>query len=318
MRIIFVPQFPSEMRYQEWWMWKLDQEFRNAGIETIMLGRDAINVLQHRRSGVEMFSPIYQAIELETEQIKEYMLLDLKDDDILFVADLSFPGFFCNVLFHKRPKKIFGYCHATSLNKFDYFEKVRGPKFTTEFAHSKLFDKIFIATQYHQRKIKLDNSVVISLPFPPFKPSKIVDKKYDIISVSRPTPQKVDLELESSVVQKFGQINRPISNTWDEYFDNLAMSKILLITAREDTFGYQIVDAVINGCIPIARNKLAYPELLPEEYLYNDERELIEKIKYFLKDDNYKKVPKLLCENKMNDFYKNLIKEMIEEDETPF
>jgi len=48
------------------------------------------------------------------------------------------------------------------------------------------------------------------------------------------------------------------------------MSKILLITAHEDTFGYQIVDAIINGCVPLARNDLAYPELLPKEYLYND------------------------------------------------
>jgi hypothetical protein len=246
------------------------------------------------------------------------MELEIQPDDILFLSDLSFPGFFSNVLFHKRPPKAFAYCHATSLNKFDYFEKVASYKFPTEYAHSKMFNKVFVATNYHADKIKFPNARVISLPFPPLIPAPVLDKKYDIISVSRATPQKIDFDLEYKVVKNFGQINRPLSDTWKEYFENLSKSKILLITAHEDTFGYQIVDAVMNGCIPIARNSLAYPELLPREYLYRDEEELIEKISYFLRGDNYKKVPKLLCENKMNDFYTNLIKEMTEEDETPF
>lgn len=311
MRIIYVPQFPSEMRYQEWWMWKWDQEFRNAGIETIMLGREYINILKHRRSDLKMFSPINQAIDLEAEQIKEYMKLELKPDDVLFMSDLSFPGFFANVLYHKKPARAYAFCHATSLNKFDYFEKDRYYKFPVELAHSEMFDKIFVATKYHQDKLQLmENTLVTSLPFPPLTPSPFVDKKYNIISVSRPTPQKVDFDLETEVVRNFGQINRPISNRWSEYFDNLAMSKILLITAHEDTFGYQIVDAVMNGCIPIARNSLAYPELLPREYLYNDVGELINLIGNILKPNSEYQVPSLLCEEQMNDFYKTIVKEM--------
>ena len=317
MRLIFVPQFPSEMRYQEWWVWKFDQQFREADLNPLMLGRSKIESMK-ARSNPEMFSPIDLAIELECEQIKEYMELEIQPDDILFLADLSFPGFFSNVLFHKRPKKAFAYCHATSLNRFDYFEKVRPYKFPTEYAHAKMFDKVFVATNYHAKKIKFPNSEVISLPFPPLVPAPILEKKYDIISVARTTPQKIDYELEYKVIQNFRHINRPISNTWKEYFENLSKSKILLITAHEDTFGYQIVDAIMNSCIPIARNDFAYPELLSAEYLYENETELIEKISYFLTGDNYKKVPKLLCENKMNDFYKNLIEEMTKEDETPF
>ena len=70
-------------------------------------------------------------------QIKEYMAMDIKDDDIVFVADISFPGFFCGALYHKKPKKAFAYCHATSINKFDYFENVSDSKFLVETAHSR-------------------------------------------------------------------------------------------------------------------------------------------------------------------------------------
>ena len=176
-----------------------------------------------------------------------------------------------------------------------------------------LIDTIFVGSEYHKKKLlsanKLwKNTKVTYLPFPPINPSTIKEKKYDIISVSRPTTQKVDLFLESEVLKEFGQINRPISNSWEDYFDNLAMSKILLITAHEETFGYQIVDAIMNNCIPLARNDLSYPELLSLEYLYNDKNELLEKIHYILNGDV--SIPKLLCETEMNNFYINIIEEM--------
>ena len=119
MRIIYVPQYPTSMRYQEWWMWKIPQEFSNAGYEVTVLGKDYAKMMAYRRGSLDMFSPINMSIEFETEQIREYMLLDIKDDDILFLSDISFPGFFSNVLYHKRCSKMFAFCHATSINKFD-------------------------------------------------------------------------------------------------------------------------------------------------------------------------------------------------------
>ena len=80
---------------------------------------------------------------------------------------------------------------------------------------------------------------------------------------------------------------------------------MLLITAFEDTFGYQIVDAVKNNCIPIARNKFAYPELLPREYLYDDEDELFAVIIEAL--SGKMKVPELLCSNDMRNFFTEMI-----------
>ena len=310
MRIIYIPQFPTLMRYQEFWFWKLPEEFRKAGHEVIVLGEEYAEMIECRRGTLDMFSPINMAIELETEQIREYMMLDLKKDDVLFWSDLSFPGMFGTVLFHKRPKKMFAFCHATSLNKGDYYEKYKSEKFMIETAFANSFDKVFVGSQYHADKLQWDNTVITYLPFPPFKPVKPRVKLYDIMSASRPNPQKVNLDLEHIIDVIFSPIHRPISYSWEEYFRHLADSKILLISSFEDTFGYQIIDAILNGCIPIARNSLAYPEILPREYLYDDKYELIRRIDHILNGDDVVPVPEILCQDEMNNFYNRIINEM--------
>jgi len=309
-RIIFVPQYPTPMRYQEWWYSKFPLEFRNAGFEVYILGEKAA---KYNIKGVEtkgMFSPIEAAIRFESEQIKEYMAMDLKVDDILFVADISFPGFFCNVLYHKKPKKSFAYCHATSINKFDYFESVSDSKFLVETAHSRMFDEIFIGSNYHQKKLKWANTVVVRLPFPPFKDisNLVSEKTIGIASASRPTRQKVDAELEKGI-DIVRRTRDKEKNTWENYYKFLSMSKILLISAHEDTFGYQIVDAVMNNCIPLAPNRCAYPEILPRQYIYNDKEDLIDKIEAV--DRGRLRVPSLICEGEMKMFYENIIHRMM-------
>jgi len=313
MRIIFVPQYPTPNRYQEWWFVKFPEEFRKAGFEVKVLGERYAKNMQLDRGLQQNFSPIRKAINFELEQMHEYSSLTLRSDDILFLADLSFPGLFCNVLYHDQPKKMYAFCHATSANRFDYFERVRYSKFPVESAHASMFDKIFIGSNYHDEKLQWPNTVVTSLPGPThLKQFKNITKVNQIVSASRPGKQKVDLALEPAVEDRFGPILRKNTETSEEYYKFLGQSQVLLITAFEDTFGYQIVDAINNNCIPIARNALSYPELLPRDYLYNDEEELMEVLNTALWGQL--KVPRLKCREKMHNFYRTIIKEMTEED----
>jgi hypothetical protein len=312
MRIIFAPQFPSEMRYSEWWYTEFPLQFRLRGYDVHVLGHKYALEVNNRRSNSDMFFPVTEAIKFESEQIKEYSELGLRHDDILFLADTSFPGLFANVLFHKRPKKLFAFCHATSLNHLDYFEKDRQYKFPIETSQAELFTKIFVGSEYHQRKLGWFNTVVTYLPKYNLEYSfPTIVKKFEIMSASRPTPQKVDSELESFVERSFNlKIERPTSNTWYTYYQNLASAKILLITALEDTFGYQIVDAVTNNCIPLARRSFAYPELLPDNYLYSNKIELFDRIDNILNSGEEVPVPTLLCEKQMNNFFNVICEEM--------
>lgn len=295
------------MRYQEFWFTEFPKQFINMGFEVYVLGNEKMKV---KRGNVEMFSPINAAIKFECTQIDEYMNLELKDDDILFIADLSFPGIFMNILFHKRPSKVFSFCHATSINNFDYFGSVKQHKYPIEMAHAQMCDKIFIGSKYHENKLHWKNTVITYLPFSPFKTFPDEEKTIDIVSTSRPTLQKVDLKLEEEVENKFGKIVRKECKTWEQYYKFLGQSKILLITSHEDTFGLQIIDAIVNGCVPIARNSLAYPEILLQEYLYDSKWELIYIIEKVLEEDYHYQPPKILCEKQMNNFYKKIANEM--------
>ena len=304
-RIIYVPQYPTKLRYQEFWMSEFTKVFEDNFDEVIVLGENYIDkfVIEERMPG--MFSGINNAIYLEQLQIVDYMKIELKDDDILFLADLSFPGFFSNILHHKKPKKCFAYCHATSLNAHDYFQSVRQSKWLTETGHSKLFDIIFVGSEYHKIKLGWNNTTIIGVPKPPFKTFNY-EKNYEIISVSRPSIQKVTKKIEKQVIRDFGEILRKPVESWEEYYKFLSQANVVLLSGKEETFGYTVMEAVMNNSVPLAPKKYSYPELLSSDYLYDDYEDLRYKIWQVF--DGQIKPPKEL-ENQflVDDFYVNLI-----------
>ena len=309
-RLIYVPQYPGKLRYQQWFPNEFLTEFSKRFESVIILGLDILRSELNKSIEYEkqMFSPIKAAIDLENIQVEEFMTLDIREDDTLFLADLSFPGFFSNVLYHKPVKNAFAYCHATSLNAYDYFAPVRDSKFKTETAHSQLFKKVFVGSYYHQRKLGWKNTEVIGLPVPPYKPFKDSEKIYDIISVSRPGIQKVTKRYEKYAEQYFDtKVQRRDVRTWSDYYQFLSQGKVLLITAKEETFGYQVVEALMNRTFVVAPNKFSYPELLSSEFLYNNKYEMIDIIRCCLEGRIERPPYYVLNTIMMQNFYRNLI-----------
>ena len=171
-RLIYVPQFPQPMRYQQFWAIEFPRQFKKHFDEVIVLGERFFNQFTNPMESAGMFSSISNSIQFEQNQIIEFMDLKISDDDYLFFSDISFPGFFANILYHKPVKNAFAYCHATSLNRGDYFDKVRYSKHPCETAHSKLFKKVFVGSKYHQIKLGWHNTEVVGLPVPPFETFK--------------------------------------------------------------------------------------------------------------------------------------------------
>ena len=271
-RLILVPQYPTKMRYQEWWWDEFPKQFAKYFDEVIVIGKTVSRVLAE----CGYFSPVDLAVQYETQQIIEYMAFDLKPGDILLLNDLSFPGLFANVLFHKRPDKCFAICHATSKNAYDYFEKDRKIKYPIEKATAKLFNKVFVGSQYHKRKLGWENIEVVLLPFAPFE-GQLNPKIYNIVTVARAGKQKHNLSLERLIEKGFKTtIVQCKAQTWKDYYKFLSQSRILLITSKEETFGYQVFDALKNGCLVVAPNAFSYPEFLPKNYLYNNVNELLD------------------------------------------
>lgn len=312
-RLILVPQYPSKLRYQEWWYTEFPKQYSEYFDEVLVLGQGEVDL---EKAPDKDFSPMKKAIEFEMQQVKEYLNIDLRRDDCLLLCDISYPGIFSNVLFHKRPSKCFAVCHATSKNKYDYFQKDRAGKWKTESGYAKLFDAIFVGTEYHKQKLGWNNTTVTALPLPPADLGGKTNKDMihpllpigaEIVSIARPGRQKRNLAFERALSEKMGitiiHINNlyPRQIDWKTYFNFLKASNILLITAQEETFGYQIVDAVLNGCIPVAPKICSYPELLPAQYLYSDIEEATSIISYI--QEGRLSVPELLNKEMCETFF---------------
>jgi len=319
MRLIFVPQYPAKLRYQEWWLTEFPKQFENYFDEVFVLGKDYLRLERERSRGDEaMFSPIELAIEFETRLINEYCGMQLRKDDVLFHADLSFPGFFTGALYHNPCPRMYAFCHASARNAYDYWTPVRPNKWRIESEHAKMFDRVFVGSNYHANKLvrrphRMLNTMVTGLPNPPFHGLPQPKKDLRFVSVSRPSVQKVNVKLENEIEKMFGGITRTPDmhlKSWEEYYHVLGRSKMMLISSKEETWGYQVIDAVLNDVIPIAPNKFSYRELLPREYLYDNLHELVDIIRRVLEYDDIR-VPEILAQRRIDTFYKTICHEMI-------
>lgn len=306
-RLIIAPQLPVRMRYQEWWYTELPNQYLK-WFDVILLGGGIQPVDVDSAS----FSVAEQATRYEASLIAQYMSLKLRSDDVLLLCDLSYPGLFSHVLWHKKPSKAFAICHASARNRYDIFAPVRRGKFAVETKTAQLFDTVFVASHYHAQKLKWPNTMVVRLPYPPFNANysqrSIIEEP--VVTVARKGKQKRTTRLEKIARRAVGYRDiylEPNIDSWTKYYWALSRYKFLLSTAKEETFGYQIVDAVLCGTAPIAPNKYAYPELLPRGYLYDTPEELIRILQSYPPP-----IPKLLCHDDMLRFYENTARRMLQ------
>lgn len=268
-RLILVPQMPVDMRYTSWWIAELDRHLSKFYKDFVILGRTLPS-----HGDLRVFAPMDLALQYELEQMEEYMKLDVTENDVLLNCDLSYPGLFHTLLFHRRPGRAVAFCHATARNRYDIFTKVRQHKWLAERAAAGLYDSVLVASDYHMQKLRWPNlRCTNGLPLPPayLLPTKAVGgREFLMGSVSRPCRQKVDRRVEGLLEETVGRkVHRFHHPYWKEYYTFLDRVKYLIITASEETFGYQVMDALLRGCTPIAPRCFSYPELLPDWLLYD-------------------------------------------------
>jgi glycosyltransferase involved in cell wall biosynthesis len=76
--------------------------------------------------------------------------------------------------------------------------------------------------------------------------------------------------------------------SYADYIDLLCRGHIVVSTAVHEFFGIAVLEAVRAGCIPIVPDRLAYPELFPPIYLYQED-ELQDKLAIALR--SYSRLP---------------------------
>ena len=84
-------------------------------------------------------------------------------------------------------------------------------------------------------------------------------------------PRKNSVHL-ATIVDEFGaQIDfNAYAPNRREYADRLANMDVVVSTADHEYFGIAICEAIAAGAVPVLPNRLSYPELVPEECLYED------------------------------------------------
>jgi len=297
-RLILVPQYPAKLRYQEWWYTELPEHLTE-WYDVVILTGEMESPIQADKG---FFSPLQAAVNHELHQIEQFLTLELKSNDTLLLCDVSYPGLFTNILMHKHPKKCYAICHGTSRNRYDYFEPVRSWKWPIETAQSRVFNNVFIASHYHRVKLGWKNTIVQKFPDPPFAPMPSDRKFHAIVSASRATIQKRTVAWETKLST---DLNIQITNlkpvSWESYYGSLGHSMVLLITSKEETYGYLVVDALLNGCHVVAPRDFSYPEMLPERFLYDGYAEMRSIVEELLYD------PEPVPQWEPSDFYKNIV-----------
>lgn len=79
-----------------------------------------------------------------------------------------------------------------------------------------------------------------------------------------------------TVFDEVESVLRPRAVQWgpadpETYRDLLDRADVVLSTAHHEFFGVSVVEAVHHGARPLVPNRLAYPELWPAEYRYEDD-----------------------------------------------
>jgi glycosyltransferase involved in cell wall biosynthesis len=68
----------------------------------------------------------------------------------------------------------------------------------------------------------------------------------------------------------------------EEYIDWLKKGSIVISTAAQENFGIAVIEAIRCGCVPLLPARLAYPEIIPQEFhsdvLYRDHKDLVDKL----------------------------------------
>jgi len=84
--------------------------------------------------------------------------------------------------------------------------------------------------------------------------------------------QEVKVKLKDKI-QVFGFVPSK-----QEYYDLLDMADVVVSTAMHEFYGVSMLEAVWLGCYPLVPKRLVYPEIYPQECLYNTEQQLFKRL----------------------------------------
>lgn len=297
-KIIWLPLEPLKQRYTaDWYEW-FPREFKKLGIEFITVDGKCLTDKIEKGSVLDIYGTNFWKFSQMAQLIQLMRSGEVTSLDTLFFADLWYPGL--EALRYIKDQtgygpKIAGVLHAGTWDPNDFTVRSGMTKWARKIEESwfQIYDYIFVATLYHKKlilkSIECDpNKIwVTGLPFyPKIKESPV--KKYDIVFPHRLDEEKSPGEFDS-LVANFGCRSIKTAEKYmhdkDGYYSVLSQSLIAVSTARQETFGYSMLEATAAGCIPFVPDNLSYKEMYFDIFRYKNLLELKETLKIVLSSD---------------------------------
>lgn len=301
LKIFYVPIEPYEERYTAQWLDLFPREFERRSIDyEVVLGKSLSSKL---RPG-DVLDPVgtnyYKCVQLASlcRLIKQGQI---QNDDILFFADLWFPGLEMIPYIACRTKtncRIFGVMHAGTYDTWDFTRQEGMEPWGKHLENSwlRFIDGVFIGSEYHKsilckrRRADPRKVYVTGLPLDfdamDIVKSEMPAKQNIVVFPHRLVPEKrpqtfISVSKRVKNADFVMTMKSPVSKL--DYYKLLARSKVTFSSALQETFGIGTLEAIYLGCTPVLPNRLSYPTMYPKEYLYSDLDEAVSLVKKFLK-----------------------------------
>jgi glycosyltransferase involved in cell wall biosynthesis len=289
--IYFFPIEPLEERYSLQWLGWFLKAFQKSGKPFKVIGD-----LSRRKITIGEFLDVYDTIRYKARQIAEFLYCYRGEECTIFLMDGWFSGI--EGLFYVRDNakvkiKIKCILHAGTWDPNDFISQNGCGVWAKNIEYSwlKQYDEIFVATNYHKTLIENyfnDKFNITIVDFPVVDPDFECNKKENIVVF----PHRLAKEKQPEVFDEVARLyknrypndnvvfikTKDVCKTKDEYYKLLAKAKVSFSSALQETFGIAMLESVKFGCIPVAPNRLSYPETLANFPLYNTLDEAIELI----------------------------------------
>ena len=213
---------------------------------------------------------------------------DINSGDTFFFSDIWFPGIesiaYMNY-FTKTDAKITGIIHAGSFTDTDFVRDMERWAKNFEDIIFDISDTVYCASEFikadilKKRIVSPDKLVVSGLPvdytgLEPFLGKekenivvfngRLCDEKQPWLfdELAKQVSERLDTDVQFIKTQELGLDK-------EGYYDLMARSKAVVSYALQENFGFGIAEAVYLGCTPVIPNRLVYPELYDEKFLFD-------------------------------------------------
>ncbi|MEM1044243.1 MAG: hypothetical protein AAGI91_16670 [Bacteroidota bacterium] len=223
----------------------------------------------------------------------------IRDGDVLLFHTLWFSGLDSLLYIRKAAGidfRITGVLHAGAYDPWDFRTRLHMDDWARPVEKGWFLgvDRIFVASNFHKKLIisyvgiPSEKIFVTRLPFYSAEvaaATSAVKKEPKIAYPHRLVPEKTP-ETIDVLLREFGKesvvVTRQLTRTRQEYYDLLATCAVTVSNSRQETFGYSMLEAAALGSTPVVPRRLCYPEMYPEEFLFNDEDDMINKVAKFI------------------------------------